>query len=127
MTTGKIVDNHVTFKNAVSLLKLHVPSGVTSVSLKGFAGENSYIIETEDEDVAERMEREGSMEAKGYYGRTWLYGRMIGVCQREIMKDYDKTMELSKENDPELYNNIIILYISVYVLLKWFFISQKVI
>ena len=52
----------------------------------------------------ERMEREGSMEAKDYYGRTWLYGRMIGVCQREIMKDYDKTMELSKENDPELYN-----------------------
>ena len=40
VTTGKIVDNHVTFKNAVSLLKLHVPSGVTSVSLKGFAGEN---------------------------------------------------------------------------------------
>ncbi|MBQ8549267.1 MAG: helix-turn-helix domain-containing protein [Lachnospiraceae bacterium] len=52
----------------------------------------------------ERMEREGSMEAKDYYGRTWLYGRMMGVCQREIMKDYDKTMELSKENDPELYN-----------------------
>ena len=40
VTTGKIVDNHVTFKNAVSLLKLHVPSGVTSVSIKGFAGEN---------------------------------------------------------------------------------------
>lgn len=40
VTTGKIEDNHVTFKNAVSLLKLHVPSGVTSVSLKGFAGEN---------------------------------------------------------------------------------------
>lgn len=40
VTTGKIVDNKVTFKNAVSLLKLHVPSGVTSVSLKGFAGEN---------------------------------------------------------------------------------------
>lgn len=40
VTTGKIVDNHVDFKNAVSLLKLHVPSGVTSVSLKGFAGEN---------------------------------------------------------------------------------------
>ena len=52
----------------------------------------------------ERMEREGSMEAKDYYGRTWLYGRMIGVCQREIMKDYDKTMELSKDSDPELYN-----------------------
>ena len=40
VATGKIVDNQVTFKNAVSLLKLHVPSGVTSVSLKGFAGEN---------------------------------------------------------------------------------------
>lgn len=52
----------------------------------------------------ERMEREGSMEAKEYYGRTWLYGRMLNVCRREIMKDYDKTMELSKENDPELYN-----------------------
>lgn len=51
----------------------------------------------------ERMEREGSMEARDYFGRTWLYGRMLAVCQREIMKDFEKTMELSKENDPELY------------------------
>ena len=51
----------------------------------------------------ERMEREGSMVAKDYYGRVWLYSGMLGVCRRELRKDYDKTMELSKENDPELY------------------------
>jgi len=52
----------------------------------------------------ERMEREGSMEARDYSGRTWLYGRMLDVCRRKIMEDFDKTMELSKESDPELYN-----------------------
>lgn len=51
----------------------------------------------------ERMEREGSMEARDYLGRVFLYGRMLGVCQRETRKDYDKIMELSKDNDPELY------------------------
>ena len=51
----------------------------------------------------ERMEKEGSMEAKDYYGRTWLYDKMIGVCQRKIVEDYDKTMELCKDDDTELY------------------------
>lgn len=51
----------------------------------------------------ERMEREGSMEASDYDGRVALYSRMVGVCKREIMKDFDKMMELSKDNDPELY------------------------
>jgi len=51
----------------------------------------------------ERMEKEGSMEAGDYNGRTWLYDRMIYVCKGKILADYDKTIELSKENDPELY------------------------
>ena len=53
VTTGKIVDNHVAFKNAVSLLKLHVPSGVTSVSLKGFAGESSAALKPAGETFTE--------------------------------------------------------------------------
>ena len=51
----------------------------------------------------ERMEREGSMEAGDYRGRASLYGNMLWVCKRRMMEDSDKTMELSKENDPELY------------------------
>jgi len=51
----------------------------------------------------ERMEKEGSMEACDYSGRTWLYDRMIYICKSRILSDYDKTIELSKENDPELY------------------------
>ncbi len=51
----------------------------------------------------ERMEKEGGMEARDYYGRTWLYDRMINVCKKRMVEDYDKTMELSKDNDIELY------------------------
>ena len=51
----------------------------------------------------ERMEKEGTMEAWDYNARTWLYGRMIYVSTKKILEDYDKTLELSKENDPELY------------------------
>ena len=51
----------------------------------------------------ERMEKEGSMEAGDYDGRTWLYQRMIYVSTRKILADYDKAIELSRENDPELY------------------------
>ncbi|MBE5931622.1 MAG: helix-turn-helix domain-containing protein [Lachnospiraceae bacterium] len=51
----------------------------------------------------ERMEKEGTMEAWDYYKRTWLFGRMIYVSTKKILEDYDKTMELSKKNDPELY------------------------
>jgi len=51
----------------------------------------------------ERMEKEGTMEAWDYNMRTWLYGRMIYVSTKKILEDYDKTMELSKETDPELY------------------------
>ena len=51
----------------------------------------------------ERMEKEGTMEAWDYNAHTWLYGRMIYASTKKILEDYDKTMELSKENDPELY------------------------
>ena len=51
----------------------------------------------------ERMEKEGSMEAGDYDGRTWLYQRMIYVSTRKILADYDKAIELSRGNDPELY------------------------
>jgi len=69
-----------------------------------------YIDTLKDDDFMagikeyERMEREGSMEARDYFGRTWLYGRMLDVCRRKIMNDFDKTMELSKDSDPELFN-----------------------
>ncbi|MBE5873555.1 MAG: helix-turn-helix domain-containing protein [Lachnospiraceae bacterium] len=52
----------------------------------------------------ERMEKEGTMEAWDYNMRAWLYGRMIYVSTKKILEDYDKTMELSKETDPELYS-----------------------
>jgi len=51
----------------------------------------------------ERMEKEGTMEAWDYSGRTWLYERMIYVSTKKILEDYDKTLELSKEMDQELY------------------------
>ncbi len=51
----------------------------------------------------ERMEKEGSMETQDYSGRTWLYERMICVSTKKILEDYDKTLELRKETNPELY------------------------
>lgn len=76
VTTGKIVDNQVTFKNAVSLLKLHVPSGVTSVSLKGFAGENivggatatvDAVTDSKAASVAATLKPAGETFAEGDY------------------------------------------------------------
>ncbi len=51
----------------------------------------------------ERMEKEGTMEAWDYEHRTWLYGRMIYISTKRNLEDYDKALELSKDNDPEIY------------------------
>lgn len=40
VTVGKVQNGNVVLKNAVSLLKLHIPEGVASVRLQGFAYEN---------------------------------------------------------------------------------------
>ena len=53
----------------------------------------------------ERMEKEGTMEAWDYFGRTWIYETMIHVSKKRIVEDFDKTMELSKETDPRLYSH----------------------
>ena len=52
----------------------------------------------------ERMEKEGTMEAWDYEQRIWMFERMIYVSTKKLLEDYDKTMELSKEIDPELYS-----------------------
>ncbi len=53
----------------------------------------------------ERMEKEGTMEAWDYFGRTWLYETMIHVSKKTLLEDFDKTIELSKETDPRLYSH----------------------
>ena len=40
VTVGKVQDGNVVLKNAVSVLKLNIPEGVSSVRLQGFAYEN---------------------------------------------------------------------------------------
>ena len=40
VTVGKVQDGHVVLKNAVSVLKLNIPEGVSSVRFEGFAYEN---------------------------------------------------------------------------------------
>lgn len=40
VTVGKVQNGHVVLKNAVSVLKLNIPEGVSSVRLQGFAYEN---------------------------------------------------------------------------------------
>lgn len=40
VTVGKVQNGHVVLRNAVSVLKLNIPAGVSSVRLQGFAYEN---------------------------------------------------------------------------------------
>lgn len=51
----------------------------------------------------ERMEKEGSMNAWDYRGYSWVYGTMLEVAKRKIYEYNNKSMELSKDNDTEIY------------------------
>ena len=51
----------------------------------------------------ERMEKEGSMNAWDYRGYSWVYGTMLEVAKRKIYEYNNKSLELSKDNDTEIY------------------------